>query len=94
MWEHQTGTKLKGAAICMQNIEICGFTIDRDENAARNLEYLSTLLDSKHLTVSIKQGLPEVLREVTMVEIPLAAEPANELWPGPRGLRGLRVMCH
>ncbi|MBA7689239.1 hypothetical protein ES703_97743 [subsurface metagenome] len=32
--------------------EICGFTIDRDENAARNLEYLSTLLDSKHLTVS------------------------------------------
>jgi len=34
-----------------------GFTIDRDENAARNLEYLSTPLDSKHLTVSIKQGL-------------------------------------
>ncbi|MBW8003812.1 MAG: IS200/IS605 family element transposase accessory protein TnpB [Planctomycetes bacterium] len=32
------------------NCEICGFTIDRDENAARNLEYLSTLLDSKHLT--------------------------------------------
>jgi len=31
---------------------ICGFTIDRDENAARNLEYLSTLLDSKHLTGS------------------------------------------
>ena len=72
----------------MQYIEICGFTIDRDENAARNLEYLSTPLDSKHLTESIKQGLPEVLREVTPVEIPLAAEPANELW------RGLRVMCH
>ena len=32
--------------------EICGFTIDRDENAARNLEYLSTPLDSKHLTGS------------------------------------------
>jgi putative transposase len=32
--------------------EVCGFTIDRDENAARNLEYLSTLLDSKHLTGS------------------------------------------
>ena len=29
---------------------ICGFTIDRDENAARNLEYLSTLLDSEQLT--------------------------------------------
>ncbi len=45
----------------MQNIEICGFTIDRDENAARNLEYLSTPLDSKHLTgVTIRgyyQGL-------------------------------------
>ncbi len=34
----------------MQNIEIFGFTIDRDENAARNLEYLSTPLDDKHLT--------------------------------------------
>ena len=29
-----------------------GFTIDRDENAARNLEYLSTPLDSKHLAES------------------------------------------
>jgi len=29
---------------------ICGFTVDRDENAARNLEYLSTLLDSEQLT--------------------------------------------
>ena len=29
---------------------ICGFTIDRDENAARNLEYLSTSLDNKHPT--------------------------------------------
>ena len=29
---------------------ICGFTIDRDENAARNLEYLSTLLDIEQLT--------------------------------------------
>ena len=40
----------------MQNIEICGFTIDRDENAARNLEYLSTPLDSKHLTGSNLTG--------------------------------------
>ena len=92
----------------MRDIEICGFTIDRDENAAQNLKYLSTPLDSKHLSGSTirvyyqglpnrvyyqgyYQGLPEVLREVTPVEISLAAEPANELW---RDLRGLRVMCH
>ena len=40
----------------MQNIEISGFTIDRDENAARNLEYLSTPLDSKHLTGVYRTG--------------------------------------